>query len=138
MTLAPGFIDALRASSAASPFNQWSGFEVVSCGEGTAELAMAWKAEATQHVGFLHAGVVGALIDTVCGYAAATRAGPVLTSHYSVNFMVPAVGTRFRAVGRVVRAGKRQIFTAAELYAEKDGTERLVATGEALLMPVAG
>ena len=138
MTLPADMLQALRASNAASPFNQWLGVEVIACTDGTAELGIVWKAAAAQHVGFLHAGVVGALIDTVCGYAAATRAGAVLTAHYSVNCLVPAVGGRFRAAGRVIRAGKRQIFTAAELFAEKDGAERLVATGEALLMPVAG
>ena len=36
--------------------------------------------------------------------------------------------------GEVVRAGKRQVFTRAELFSEKDGVRKLVANGEALLL----
>ena len=85
-------------------------------------------------MGFLHAGVIGALIDTACGYAAATQVGTVLASHYAVNCLAPAVGDTFEARGEVLRAGKRQIFTRAELWAEKDGARTLVATGETLLL----
>jgi uncharacterized protein (TIGR00369 family) len=118
-------------------FNQWAGFEVIEAREGRAEIRMPWRPEAGQYSGFLHAGMVGALIDTVCGYAAATVAGQVLASHYSVNCLRPAVGDTFIAKGKVVRAGKRQIYTSAELFAERNGEVQLVATGETLLMPVA-
>ena len=96
---------------------------------------MGWRPEAAQYSGFLHAGLVGALIDTVCGFAAFTQAGMVLASHYSVSCLAPAVGRAFIAQGHVVRAGKRQIFTRAELFAEDDsGARKLVATGETILM----
>ncbi len=42
----------------------------------------------------------------------------------------------FVARGRVVQAGRRQVFAAAELFALRDGAERRVATGEAILVPV--
>ena len=44
-------------------------------GLGEAEIAMPWRQEVGQYAGFLHAGLVGALIDTACGFAAATMAG---------------------------------------------------------------
>ena len=98
---------------------------------------MAWKPEAGQYSGFLHAGVVGALIDTACGYAAATQLGArVLASHFAVNCIRPAVGERFVAKARVVRAGKQQVFTHCELYAHDKGHDKLVATGETLLCVV--
>ena len=52
-----------------------------------------------------------------------------------MNCVEPAVGQRFVAVGTVVKAGKRQVFTSAELYAEQDGGRKLVATGTAILVP---
>lgn len=131
-------LETLQAINSRAAFNLWSGFEVVSAAAGEAEIVMPWRPEAGQYSGFLHAGIIGALLDTACGFAAATLVGPVLAAHYSVNFLTPAIGTVFRVRGRVVRAGKRQIFTAAELFAEADGKQRLVATGEALLMPAAG
>ncbi len=97
---------------------------------------MPWRKELGQYAGFLHAGLVGALIDTACGFAAASVVGRVLASHYSVNCLRPAVGERFFARARVVKPGKTQVFTACELYAVADGQEKLVATGETLLTVV--
>jgi acyl-coenzyme A thioesterase PaaI-like protein len=64
--------------------------------------------------------------------------GRVLASHYAVNCLRPAVGERFIARARVVKPGKTQVFTACELFAVTGGNEKLVATGETLLTPVAG
>ncbi len=97
---------------------------------------MPWRPEAGQYAGFLHAGLVGALIDTACGFAAATLVGRVLASHYSVSCLRPAVGQRFIAKARVVKPGKNQVFTACELWAEANGRETLVATGETILLTV--
>lgn len=129
-------LDAIRAVNRMAAFNRWCGIEVLSAASGQAEIAMPWRAELGQYSGFLHAGVVGALIDTGCGFAAATVAGRVLASHYSVNCLRPAVGERFVARARVVKPGKSQVFTACELFAVKDGIEKLVATGETLLSVV--
>src|SRR5262245_36437050 len=127
----------LRTINASAAFNRWCGFEVQHAAPGEVELAMPWKPEAGQYAGFLHAGIVGALIDTACGYAAATQVGArVLASHFSVNCLRPAVGERFVAKARVVRAGKQQVFTHCELYAQQAGADKLVATGETLLCVV--
>ena len=116
-------------------FNVWAGLEVVRAEPGEVEIAMPWRDEAGQYSGFLHAALIGGLIDTACGFAAATLVGPVLASHFSVNCLAPAVGVRFTARGLVVRPGRRQIFTRAELTAiDAAGGEKLVATGETLLM----
>lgn len=129
----------LSAVNASAAFNRWAGFEVISAEPGRVSLRMAWRAEAGQYAGFLHAGLVGALIDTACGFAAFTRAGMVLASHYSVNCLAPAVGRAFIADAEVVRAGKRQIFTRAELFAVgEDDARKLVATGETILMTQGG
>lgn len=112
--------ERISAINRSAPFNSWAAFEVVAAEPGHVELRMGWRPEAAQYSGFLHAGLVGALIDTVCGFAAFTQAGMVLASHYSVSCLAPAVGRAFIAQGHVVRAGKRQIFTRAELFAEDE------------------
>ncbi len=127
----------LRAINETAAFNRWCGIEVLSAEPGSAEIAMPWRAEAGQYAGFVHAGLVGALIDTACGFAAATLVGRVLAAHYSVNCLRPAVGERFVARARVVKAGRTQVFTACELFAQSNGKETLVATGETLLSVVA-
>jgi uncharacterized protein (TIGR00369 family) len=125
----------LRQLNASAAFNRWAGFEIVSAAPGRVALRMAWREDAAQYAGFLHAGLVGALIDTACGFAAFTQVGAVLASHFSVNCLAPAVGRAFYAIGEVTKAGKRQVFTRADLFAEADdGTRKLVATGETILM----
>ena len=120
--------------NASAAFNRWCGFEVVFCEPGAVELAMPWRDEVGQYSGFLHAGVVAALIDTACGFAAATLAGPrLLAAHFAVNCLRPAAGQRFLAKARVVKQGRQQMFTACELFAIENGVEKLVATGETLL-----
>ncbi len=128
-------LDVLRTVNQTAAFNRWLGFEVIRAEAGEAELHMPWQEEATQYAGFLHAGVLGALIDTACGYAATTVVGPVLASHYSVNCMAPAVGQAFVARASVTRAGKRQVFARAEVFAQRDGELRLVASGDVILVP---
>jgi uncharacterized protein (TIGR00369 family) len=127
----------LRAINQGAAFNRWCGIEVLSAGPGRAEIAMPWRDDAGQYAGYLHAGLVGALIDTACGFAAVTQVGRVLASHYTVNCLRPAVGERFIARARVIKPGRTQVFTHCELYALAAGAEKLVATGETLLVPVA-
>lgn len=127
----------LRALNETAAFNCWFGIEVLEAGPGTATIAVAWREEFGQYAGFLHAALIGGLIDTACGYAASTLVGRVLASHIAVNCLRPAVGQRFVARAAVVKPGRSQVFTRCDLYAEKDKIEVLVATGETLLVPVA-
>ena len=136
MEQASDVLTRIRATNEKAEFNRWCRIEVISAAQGSAVIAMPWRAEASQYSGFLHAGIVGALIDTACGFAAVTLVEGVLASHYAINFLRPAVGHRFIARAKVVKPGKSQMFTACELYAESDGAEKLVATGETLLLVI--
>jgi uncharacterized protein (TIGR00369 family) len=126
----------IKAINETAAFNRWAGFEVISAGNGEAELGLKWRDDLGQYNGFLHAGMLGALIDTACGYAAATVAGFVLASHYSVNCLSPAKGNEFVAKARVTKAGRRQVFATAEVFVVEGGERKLVATGETILIPV--
>ena len=130
--------DQIRSINSTAAFNRWAGFEVLHADAGTAELRMVWRAEDMgQYAGFLHAGLIAAMLDTVCWFAAATVSCRVLASHFSVNCLAPAVGHTFVAKGQVVKAGRKQVFTTAELYAHADGAApKLVATGNTILVPV--
>lgn len=84
--------ELLTQVNASSPFNVWAGFELTNAGEGRAEIEVRTRPDLLQHTGYLHAGILAALIDTSCGFAAATVAGNVLTSQYQVMCYAPAVG----------------------------------------------
>src|SRR5215468_1118700 len=98
------------ALNASARLNLLAGFEVTAAASGTAEIVMQWNDDLTQYAGHLHAGLIAALLDTVCGFAAVTVAGRVTASHFSMNCIRPAVGRRFIAKGSTIRAGRKQIF----------------------------
>lgn len=127
-------IDQIRAFNAVSAFNAWAGFTVIKAQEGEAVVAIASRPDLLQHSGFLHAGVIGALIDTASGFAAATVSGAVLASQYQVSCYRPAIGDRFEARATVVRQGRRQIFAIAELFAFGKERPQLVAGGNVVLI----
>lgn len=140
MTAGAGFdLERLIATNASAAFNRLVGLEVISAGAGEVELRMPWRDYLTQYAGHLHAGMIAALLDTACGFAAASVVGSVTASHFSMNCLRPAVGRCFIAKGTTLRAGRRQIFARAELFAENEqGEASLVATGETVLVPHAG
>ena len=140
MTGSPSDVLALlRDVNATAAFNRWAGIEVTAADTTTVELRLAWREEFGQYAGFLHAGVITALIDTACGFAgAAASGGNVTASHCAVNFLAPARGDAFVARARVVKAGRRQLFVTAELHAEHDRALVLVATGDTMLVPLPG
>ena len=128
-------IEQLRAVNAASAYNRAAGFELLEVGDGTCELGVDAAPVLLNHAGMLHAGVIGAMIDTACGFAAASIAGAVVTSHYSVNCYRPGAGNRFVARAEVVKAGKRQLFVSARLYAIAESKDDLlIAGGDAVLI----
>jgi uncharacterized protein (TIGR00369 family) len=127
----------LSAVNGSAAFNRMAGFEVATAADGSSELRMQWNDDFTQYAGHLHAGMIAALLDTACGFAAATVVGSVTASHFSMNCLKPAAGRRFVARGTTLRAGRRQVFARAELFAEDEQGERsLVATGETILVPI--
>ena len=126
-------LDAVNLSAA---FNRSAGIEVVAAGDGEVTIRMNWRNDFTQYSGHLHAGLIAALLDTACGFAAATLVGAVTASHFSMNCLKPAVGCYFVAKGTTLRAGRRQVFARAELFAANERDDlTLVATGETVLVP---
>jgi uncharacterized protein (TIGR00369 family) len=82
----------LSAANGWSNFNWRAGFEVFAAGGGEAEIRMKWNDRFTQYAGHLHAGMTAALLETACGFAAATVAGSLAASHFSMNCLKPVVG----------------------------------------------
>lgn len=77
--------------------------------EGEVHIEMPFSPALSQQRGHAHAGSITSIVDSACGYAALTRAPAgcdVVTAEFKVNFMRPAMGRRFLAVGRVASAGK--------------------------------
>ena len=126
----------LKAVSCKAAFNNWLDLKVISATEGLVELHLPWRKEFGQYNGFLHASIVAGLIDTACGFAAATLSGPVLASQLAVRFLRPAMAEVFVVRGTVVKPGRQQVFARAELFA-LGAPDKLIAVGDALIVPIA-
>jgi acyl-coenzyme A thioesterase PaaI-like protein len=62
----------------------------------------------------------------------------VLTTEFKINLLAPAVGERVIARGKVIKAGRTLTLAQAEVFAESEGRERLIAFLTATLMTVEG
>jgi uncharacterized protein (TIGR00369 family) len=130
---------ALENVSAAQGFNGWLGCKLERCETGVVELTFPIRPEATQHHGFAHGALVGAAADNACAWAAATVVGDVVTGSFTIQFLAPAKGTRLRARGEVIKAGRRLVSVEARVFAETDDeTPKLVAVALAQISPVGG
>jgi uncharacterized protein (TIGR00369 family) len=96
------------------------GIHLAGVSPGEVVLELPFRDDLTQQHGFLHAGVVTIAMDSACGYSALTLMEPgaaVLSVEFKVNLLAPARGRRFRAIGRVIRAGRTITVTSGELWA---------------------
>jgi uncharacterized protein (TIGR00369 family) len=121
----------IRASFARQGLMRTLGAQLASVREGEVQLEVTSGDGLTQQHGFMHAGVVIAIVDSACGYAALSVAEPsmeVLTVELKVNLLAPAAGPRVRAVGRVLRRGRSLTICAGDAYALDGGRETHVAT----------
>lgn len=115
------------------------GARLVSIAPGHVVIEWPFSSHLTQQHGFLHAGVVAAVADSACGYAALSlmpRGSAVLSVEFKVNLMKPAAGEHFRAVGKVVRAGRTLSVCAAEVLAHRAGNETVIAMMQGTMMTV--
>ena len=97
---------------------------------GHVELSLDVRDDLTQQNGFVHAGVLAALADSACGYAALTMMPPgsdVLSIEFKINMLAPAMGDAIVARADVLRAGRTVVVCRADVYAKKSGDEKLVA-----------
>jgi uncharacterized protein (TIGR00369 family) len=117
------------------------GASVVSVAEGRVILRLPFRDDLTQQNGFLHAGTIATLADSACGYAALTTMPPdadVLSVEFKVNMLSPAIGDVFEARGQVLRSGKTIVVTRADVFALRDGAEKLVAAMQGTMIVSGG
>ena len=109
--------------------------------EGEVEIALPYGDKVTQQQGGFHGGAMGALADIAGGYAALTVAPEgmeVTTVEYKINFLSSKQQGELRAVGKVVKGGKRIIVTTAEVFhIDAQGQQSLCAVMQQTLVPVA-
>jgi uncharacterized protein (TIGR00369 family) len=135
----PGYESRVRASFAAQPAMATIGARLTRVAPGEVDLELPFRDDLTQQNGFIHAGMLAAVLDSACGYAAFTLmpadAG-VLSIEFKVNLLAPAVGERIIVRGRVVRAGRTISVCTADAFALRDRVERHVSTMTGTMMTI--
>jgi len=108
---------------------------------GETEIELPFRPDLCQQHGFFHAGITSTIADSASGYAAFSlfpADASVLTIEFKINLIAPAAGERLRAVGRVLKPGRTITVAESEVFALKDGGEKLCARLNATLMCLQG
>ena len=116
-----------------TPFALLVGAKVAHYEPGRVDLTVPVSDQMKQHHGFVHGAVIGFVADSACAWAAASVAGDVVTSEYKLHLLAPAVGETILGRGYVVKESSRQVVCRADVFALKNGTERLVGTALATI-----
>ena len=105
---------------------------------GKVIISVRLKRSMMQQHGFGHAGVTFSIGDSAAGYAALTQMGEnqeVLTSEMKIHLLSPANGKILKAIGSVLKTGKKLIVVKSDIYSIKDEKEKLVATMLGTMVP---
>ncbi len=135
----PDFAARVQSSFDRQAFMRTVGARLISVEPGHVVIEWPFSSSLTQQHGFLHAGVVTAVADSACGYAAFSlmpQGVAVLSVEFKVNLMKPAAGEHFRADGKVIRAGRTLSVCGAEVRARQAGKETTIAVMQATIMAV--
>lgn len=125
----------IAASFGAQGLMSTLGARLALVADGEVHIEMPFARSLSQQQGYAHAGSITSILDSACGYAVLTRAPgaahEVVTVEFKVNFMRPALGQRFLAVGRVVQAGRQLAVAHGELHAFGEAGSKMVALMQA-------
>lgn len=139
MSPSPGFEARVRASFARQRAMATLGARLVAVQPGAVEIELPWNEGLTQQGGVLHAGVVAAILDSACGYAALSLMpadSEVVSVEFKVNLLAPARGERIAARATVKKAGRTLTVCDADAFAIAGGEEKLVASMTGTMMRV--
>jgi uncharacterized protein (TIGR00369 family) len=136
-----GFAARVRASFGRQRAMALIGATLIDVQPGYCAIALTPHEDVTQQHGYVHAGIVAAIVDSAGGYAGYTlfpEDSSVLTVEYKLNLLAPAEGERITAEGFVVKPGRTLAVTRGEVHAERGGQRTLVAIMQQTLMVMHG
>ena len=125
------FLAMGREVLAQQAFSRLLGTELTALARGHCTLELPLRPELLQQNGFAHGGVVSYLADNALTYAGGTAmAVPVVTSEFKINYVRPAFGERLVARAEAVAVSKSQAVCRCDVFAIKDGAEKLCAMAQ--------
>jgi len=137
----PEYVARVRESFARQGAMRLIGARLVELRPGRCTIAIEHRSDLTQQHGYIHAGIVSALVDSAGGFAGYTlfpADSSVLTVEFKLNLLAPAAGERLFAIGEVVKPGRTLVITRGEVFAETAGERVLCAIMQQTLMVMSG
>jgi uncharacterized protein (TIGR00369 family) len=106
---------------------------VITPGRVEAELTMGEQHQ--QQRGFAHGGLIATMADLVAGFAGVTLMPDdhgLVTSDLKISYLHPGVGQKLKAIGWVLKAGRRLQFCEAEVWCD----DLLIAKASATMVVI--
>jgi uncharacterized protein (TIGR00369 family) len=129
------FLAMGREVLAKQAFSRLLGTELTALSPGRVELQLALQPEHAQQHGFAHGGVVSYMADNALTFAGGTALlTEVVTSEFKINYARPAVGERLIARASADAVSKTQAVCRCEVFAVKDGVEKLCALAQGTIV----
>ena len=121
-----------------APISRYFGMRLSFTEDGSAVVDLPHNPNLDHALGGVHGGVYATMLDTAGWFAVAlARTDPslVVTSEITVRYLEPVERMSLRAIGKVIRQGKRQDVAEMQLLDEEG---RLVghATGAFMVLPM--
>lgn len=143
MTNNPRSINPERAKELLKMFNdsvsiaRYFGMQLAFTETGNAVIDLPYNPNLTHARGGIHGGVYATLLDSAGALTAAVHHDSscwLATSEMSVHFLLPAARTALRAIGTIIKHGRRQDVVEMKLY---DENGKLVGhgTGTFIVLP---
>ena len=127
-------MELARSVLAAQPFSALLGAEVVSFGDGVAELRLPIRDELRQQHGLVHGGVLDYLVDNAVTFAAGSVLGAdIVTASLAVDYLRPARDGELRARAWVVHRSRSQAVVRCDVTL--DGELCVTGSGRVSLRP---
>lgn len=129
--------DLLHIFNEVAPIARTFGMALSFSDEGNAIVDLPYNPGLDHALGGVHGGVYATLLDSAGWFTAAAAHDEdcwLATSEMSIHFLAPVKKTSLRAVGQLIKRGKRQDVAEVRLY---DGDGQLVghATGTFMVLP---
>jgi uncharacterized protein (TIGR00369 family) len=131
----PYLVARIRRRLERQHFMHLIGADITRIEPGRVEAELTLGQQHLQQRGFAHGGLVATMADLAAGFAALTLVPEevgVVTSDLKVSDLNPGVGTHMKAIGWVLKAGRRLHFCEAEVWCD----EVLIAKASATMAVV--
>lgn len=115
------FLEKARDVFNKEGFLSFTDMKLESIEKGKAILSCENKKELSQSAGYMHGGMVAAILDTAGGFAAFTLIPPnchIVTSELKINYLRPVISKKVIGIGEVISKGKKLIVVEAVLKDE--------------------